>query len=99
MSLTLQVGPVKCALRAPCAPCRVSNIHMVGGQSVLKGANGREYLLEEEQRGDEVGRVGRAVAHAPHAGLRQKMQEMEGGTASAPREAAPPRNHTPHTEP
>lgn len=32
---------------------RVSNIHMVGGQSVLKGANGREYLLEEEQRGDE----------------------------------------------
>ncbi len=33
----------------------VAQIQMTGGQSVLRGANGREYLLEEEQRGEEVG--------------------------------------------
>jgi hypothetical protein len=43
---------------------RVAQVQMVGGQSVLKGANGREYLLEEEQRGDEVG----AAAHAKSQG-------------------------------
>lgn len=32
---------------------RVSAISMTPGQSVFKTANGREYLLEEEQRGDD----------------------------------------------
>ena len=32
---------------------RVAQISMGGSSSVIRGANGREYLLEEEQRGEE----------------------------------------------
>lgn len=32
---------------------RVSAISMTPGQSVFRSQNGREYLLEEEQRGDD----------------------------------------------
>jgi H+-translocating diphosphatase len=32
---------------------RVSAIQLTGGQSVFRSQNGREYLLEEEQRGDD----------------------------------------------
>lgn len=32
---------------------RVSNISLTPGQSVFRSQNGREYLLEEEQRGDD----------------------------------------------
>jgi hypothetical protein len=35
---------------------RVSSVSLTPGQSVFRSQNGREYLLEEEQRGDdEVG--------------------------------------------
>ena len=32
---------------------RVAQISMGGSSSVIRGTNGREYLLEEEQRGEE----------------------------------------------
>lgn len=32
---------------------RVAQVQMLGGQSLLRTGNGREYLLEEEQRGEE----------------------------------------------
>lgn len=34
--------------------CRVAQVQMLGGQALLRTGNGREYLLEEEQRGEEV---------------------------------------------
>ncbi len=55
------VGPRFDLARGNCQR-RVAQINMGSSQSVIRGANGREYLLEEEQRGEEEVRVCRQQA-------------------------------------